>query len=117
MTASYAGGPDHLPSSSAPVTLTVSPDQPPTVAITAPLNNGTVVKGKTFVITATASDDVGVASVAFSVGGRLICTDTTAPYTCSWAVPKKGNVKYTLLAVAKDTATRTASHTITVTAR
>ena len=117
VSASYAGGPDHLPSSSAPATLTVSPDQPPTVAITAPLNNGTVAKGKAFVITATASDDVGIVSVAFSVGGRLTCTDTTAPYTCSWAVPKKANVKYTLLAVAKDTATRTASHSITVTAR
>jgi hypothetical protein len=116
--ASYGGSSDHLPSSSGTgATLTVTPDQPPAVSITSPLNNAIVTKGKTIVITATASDDVGVVSVTFSVGGTVRCTDTTAPYTCSWAIPKKANTKYTLTAVATDTATRTASHSIVVTAR
>ena len=74
-------------------------------------------KGKTIVITATAADDVGVVSVKFSVAGALRCTDTAAPYTCSWAIPKKANTKYTLTAVATDTANRTATHSIVVTAR
>jgi Bacterial Ig domain len=117
VTASYAGGPDHLPSSSAPAALTVAPDQPPTVAITSPSNNGSVAKGKTITIAATATDDVGVARVVFSVSGAVKCTDTVAPYTCAWAVPKKANVRYTLLAVVTDTAGRTASHSIIVTAK
>lgn len=117
--ASYGGSADHLSSdtSGAGATLVVASDQPPTVSITFPANNATVAKAKTIVITATAADDVGVASVKFSVGGVLRCTDTAAPYACSWAVPKKANTKYTLTAVATDTANRTASHSIVVTAR
>ena len=118
ITAVYGGDPSHLGSDNGgAVTIDVAPDQPPTVAITSPVNNGTVTKGKTVVIAATATDDVGIVSVAFSVNGKLTCTDTTAPYTCSWSVPKKANVKYTLTAVATDTASHTASHSITVTAR
>jgi len=117
--ASYVGGADHLPSTTSGngATLTVTPDQPPTVSITFPANNANVTKGKTIVITATATDDVGVVSVAFFVGGGLRCTDIVAPYSCSWAIPKKANTKYTLTAVATDTASRTASHSIVVTAR
>ena len=117
--ASYGGSADHLPSGTSPggATLTVTPDQPPTVSITSPANNANVAKGKTIVITANASDDVGVVSVKFSVAGALRCTDTAAPYTCSWAIPKKANTKYTLTAVATDTANRTATHSIVVTAR
>jgi hypothetical protein len=117
--ASYAGSADHLPSATAGngATLVITPDQPPTVSITFPLNNANVTKNKTIVITATAADDVGIASVKFSVSGALKCTDTTAPYSCSWAVPKKANTKYTLTAVATDTANRTATHSIIVTAR
>jgi hypothetical protein len=118
ITASYAGDASHLASDSGGTTMIdVTPDQPPTVAITSPANNATVSKGKTVVIAATAADDVGVVSVVFSVDGKVTCTDTTAPYSCSWAVPRKANVKYTLLAVAKDTANHTASHSIVVTAR
>jgi len=117
--ASYVGGADHLPSTTSGngATLTVTPDQPPTVSITFPANNANVTKGKTIVITATATDDVGVVSVAFFVGGGLRCNDIVAPYSCSWAIPKKANTKYTLTAVATDTASRTASHSIVVTAR
>jgi hypothetical protein len=117
--ASYVGSADHLPSATVGngATLVITPDQPPTVSITFPLNNANVTKNKTIVITATAADDVGIASVTFSVSGALKCTDTTAPYSCSWAVPKKANTKYTLTAVATDTANRTATHSIIVTAR
>jgi hypothetical protein len=69
------------------------------------------------VIAATATDDVGIVSVTFSVNGAPGCTDTTAPYTCPWPVPKRANTRYTLTAVATDTADRTASHQIVVTAR
>jgi hypothetical protein len=87
------------------------------IAITSPADGATVPKGKTIAITANASDDVGVVSVAFSVNGGVRCTDTTAPYSCSWAVPKKTNVRFTLGAAATDTASHTASTTISVIAR
>jgi hypothetical protein len=119
VTARFGGGPDHLPSdsSSAPATLTASPDLPPTVSITSPTNNANVAKGKTTTIAAAATDDVGIVSVVFSVNGAARCTDVAAPYTCAWSVPRKANVKYTLTAVATDSAGRTASHGIVVTAR
>jgi hypothetical protein len=117
VTATYDGGQDHLASSSQPVIVTASADQPPTVSITSPLNNANVTKGRTVTIAASAADDIGVAKVVFSVSGAVKCTDTAAPYTCAWAVPKKANVKYTLTAVATDTAGRTATHSIVVTAR
>jgi hypothetical protein len=117
--ASYGGSTDHLPSDSSEngATLLIAPDQPPTVSITFPANNANVPKSKTVVIAATAADDVGIVSVTFSVNGALRCTDTTAPYTCPWPVPKRANTKYTLTAIATDTANRTASHQIVVTAR
>ena len=117
LSASYGGGADHTGSTGFAAPIDVRADVPPTVTITSPTNGGTVAKGKTVVIAASASDDVGIVSVRFSVGTTVVCTDTTAPYTCSWAVPKKANAKYTISATATDTATNTATHTITVTAR
>jgi hypothetical protein len=115
----YQGDPFHDGSDTAdaPAAVVVSPDRPPTVSITFPTDGASVAKGKTTVVTATASDDVAVVSVAFTVNSGLRCTDTSAPYSCSWPVPKKAGVRYTLTATATDGAGHTASHSVTVTAR
>lgn len=76
--------------------------QPPLVAITSPPNNSILTGGTTISITASASDNVAVSSVDFYVGGILVSTDASAPYSCNWAVPAKRK-KYTIYAVAKDT--------------
>jgi Bacterial Ig domain/Bacterial Ig-like domain (group 3)/Beta-galactosidase len=119
ISAVYPGDANHAGSDtgSSPATVTVSSDQPPTVTLTSPLNNASVPKGKTIAITATASDDVRIVSVKFSINGGVRCTDTTAPYSCSWPVPKKAGVSYIIKATATDTAGQTASSSVTVTAR
>ncbi len=89
----------------------------PTVAITNPTDGSTVKRGSTVTITATASDNVGVTQVVFTTSNGASCTDTTAPYSCSWSVPGKRNVTYTLTAKAYDAAGNTASSSVTVTAK
>ena len=67
------------------MTVTVNnPDTTaPTVSLTAPANGATV--SGTVTLTATASDNVGVAGVQFLVDGNpLGAEDTTSPYSVSW---------------------------------
>jgi glucose/arabinose dehydrogenase len=89
----------------------------PTVAITSPANGATVLRKSTVTITATASDNVGVARVEFLVNGALQCTDTAAPYSCGWRVPNPMGRTYQLQARAFDAAGNSAAATVSVTAR
>ena len=89
----------------------------PTVAITSPANGAIVARKALVPINATASDNVGVTRVEFLVNGALQCTDTTAPYSCSWRVPNPMNKTYQLQARAFDAAGNSASATVSVTAR
>ncbi len=59
----------------------------PTVAITTPLDGGTVVAGGSFAIAATASDDLEVSAVAFLIDGEIVAVDTAAPFQTNVAVP------------------------------
>jgi hypothetical protein len=72
------------------------------VDIAAPANNTTIPRNKTTVITASATDNVAVTKVEFSVNGTLTCTDTSAPFTCNWSVPAPPNRTYSLQAKAYD---------------
>ena len=89
----------------------------PTVAITSPANGAIVVRKAQVAINATASDNVGVTRVEFLVNGALQCTDTAAPYSCSWRVPNPMNKTYQLQARAFDAAGNSATATVSVTAR
>ena len=89
----------------------------PTVAITSPANGAIVVRKALVAINATASDNVGVTRVEFLVNGALQCTDTAAPYSCSWRVPNPMNKTYQLQARAFDAAGNSATATVSVTAR
>ena len=91
---------------------------PPTVSMTAPVNNTSVTKKSTVTLSATASDNVGVTTVAFFVNGTLTCSDTTPPYTCAWKVPAAPNRTYQLQAKAYDAqANIGTSSTMTVVSR
>lgn len=70
----------------------------PTVAITNPADRARV--SRRITITAVASDDTAIASVAFYVDGRLACTDGTAAYTCAVRLARG---RHTLTARAIDT--------------
>ncbi|HEY0458606.1 MAG TPA: Ig-like domain-containing protein [Pyrinomonadaceae bacterium] len=74
-------------SSTAPVTIFVTPDPPPTVEITSPSEGTTLVGGQVIQLSATASDNQSVAQVKFSANGVEAGVDTTAPYNLTFTVP------------------------------
>lgn len=65
---------------SAPVTIIVIPNSPPTVSITNVPAGSNLLVGSFIDIGAVAADDASVASVEFYDNGVLRFTDTTAPY-------------------------------------
>jgi len=74
----------------------------PTVSITSPASNAMVSGNLT--ISASATDNVGIAKVEFYVNGALHNTDTTAPFSYGGATTSANNGAYTLYAKAYDTA-------------
>ncbi len=84
---------------------------PPTVALTAPASGATV--SGTIPVSATASDNVGVAAVEFKDGNTTIGTDTTgpSPYSFSWNTTSVANGSHTLVVVARDAAGNRATST------
>jgi hypothetical protein len=103
-------------STTATITVTVSNDAtPPTVSFSAPAAGATV--SGTVDVSASASDNVGVVGVQFSVNGiDLGGEDTSAPYQVSWNTTSLANGQYTLTAVARDATgnASTTSRTVTV---
>jgi trehalose-6-phosphatase len=89
---------------------------PPTVSITAP-SSGATVSGSVQV-TASASDDVGVAGVQFYLDGSTLGAEVTAsPFAVSWNTTAASNGAHTLTATARDAAgnnTTSAGVTVTV---
>lgn len=88
---------------------------PPAVAITAPANNATVSGSVT--VSASASDNVGVAGVQFKLDGANLGSEVTAaPYNINWNSPSSANGTHTLTAVDRDAAGNQAtSSPVTVT--
>jgi subtilisin family serine protease len=97
-------------SGTASITGTVD-NTAPTVSISSPANGSTI--SGTVVIQASASDNVGVKSVAFSVDGTLKCTVTVAPYSCSWNASVAPDGPHSITAVAEDAADNTGSNSVT----
>lgn len=85
----------------------------PTVAITAPTT--TVPTATSVAIDAIASDNTGVTQVKFYAGSTLLCSDTVAPYMCTWTTPATTGTSVILKAIATDKAGNTATVTRTVT--
>lgn len=87
-----------------PLGSAASPDPtPPTVSVTAPTAGATV--SDIVNVTATATDNVGVLGVQFSVDGTTTgVEDTTAPYGLAWDTRTSTNGSHTLTARARDAA-------------
>lgn len=102
VTATNTAGTGSASSASNSVTP-VAPDITfPTVALTAP-SNATVVTGASVAITATASDDVSVSGVQFTLDGSpLQSEDTVSPYAITWDTTSVPDGTHTLTAVARD---------------
>lgn len=78
---------------------------PPTAALTSPANGASV--SGTVALSATASDDVGVARVEFLLDGALLGSDATAPYGLAWDSSGTSDGAHVLLARAVDLAGNT----------
>lgn len=109
------------PGPTATATPAPVPNVPPTVVLTTIDNGGTtppdgskIPAGQTINLSATASDDHAVASVAFVVDGGVITRVTTVPYNTSITLLASGD--HTLMARATDDqGASTDSNVITVT--
>jgi len=90
---------------STPVTVTVinrDTDETPTVIVTSPMPNEVVFGTRT--LTATATDDNGVAGVQFLVDGAPLGPEvTSAPYGVLWDTTSVLDGPHVLSAVARDT--------------
>ncbi len=100
--------PDPSPDPDPPVVTNL----PPTVEITSPADG---LRFRRYLkMSATATDDHGVARVEFWVGGKLRVTDTTAPYSRKWRVKKLAYGSHKLTIKAFDQAGLVAADSITV---
>jgi hypothetical protein len=102
---------------SAAVSIKVTDSTVPTVSIASPANGSSVTHSSTVSIAATASDNRAVSKVLFYVNNVLKCTDTTASYTCSWAVPSQRGARYTVTVRAYDSSNNTTTTSVTVTSK
>jgi hypothetical protein len=75
---------------------------PPSVSLTAPTADSTVRGSVT--ISASATDDRGVAEVQFLVDDAVVGSDTTAPYSTSWNSATVADGTHAITARATDTA-------------
>lgn len=94
---------------------TLPADAPPTVSITGPADGATV--SGSLVITATASDDVGVSQVEFFADGASLGTDTDGSdgWSVIWDTTTGGDGAVSVTATATDTSAQTATDSIAVT--
>ena len=100
-----------------PVTVTVNnvDATPPTVSMTAPANGATV-SGASVTLSATASDNVAVIGVQFTLDGVNVgAEDTASPYSINWSSIGTSNGPHTLAAIARDGAGNTATAAVSVT--
>ena len=82
-------------------------DAPPTVSFIAPTQDAKL--GATSNVTATASDDRGIAAVVLIDDGRVVGQDTTAPYSIAYTTTGDDVGRNTLVLMAIDTARQTAT--------
>ena len=75
----------------------------PTVAMTAP-SSSSIVSGSTVVVSASASDYIGVTKVEFYINSVLQTTITASPYSFNWNTVPLTNGIYTIYAKAYDAA-------------
>ena len=74
---------------------TVSGNLPPDGAITSPSNGATFAAPAAISLTATATDESGVAQVAYYNGPTLLGSATASPYAVTWTAPPPGNHRLT----------------------
>lgn len=87
----------------------VPEDRAPGIDLIAPAPGSTLRTNGPTTLTATATDDRGIAQVLFVDDDRVVCTDTEAPYTCDYQPRGEDVGRNTLVAIAIDTAQQSTS--------
>jgi 3-phytase len=82
---------------------------PPSVSLTGPAAGTTFTSPQTVTVSASASDDTGVAQVEFYDNGVLKSTDTTSPYSYAWSITSADNGNHDWTARASDAAGNSAT--------
>ena len=101
--------PPSTPNPPAALPPATADDRPPTVSFASPLDNALIGTLRPSTIVVNAADDRGVTRVSLVDDGRVVATDTTAPYAFDY-VPGGDDVgRNTLVAIAVDGAEQTAS--------
>ena len=90
-----------LPTSTTPPPTPSTDTTPPSVTLNVP---ATFSRKSLVTLSATASDNVGVTRVDFYINGKVQCSDTGTPYTCSWRIPAATGKSYVLQGYAYDAA-------------
>ncbi|MBM3754421.1 MAG: hypothetical protein FJW38_10625 [Acidobacteria bacterium] len=103
---------------STPIAIVVTAPAAPSVSITAPTNNASFVAPASVTINANATTTQGtITQVEFYNGATLLNSDTTAPYSFTWANVAAGNYTLTAKAIGSNgTSTISAPVAVTVTA-
>ena len=84
-------------------------DKPPTLSWAAPASGATLSGNTPTTLQVNAADDKAVTQVQFLDDDRVVCTDTVAPYTCTYQARGADVGRNTLVAVASDALGQTAS--------
>lgn len=101
-------------SRAATVTVSVVPDQPPTVVLTqAPAGGSNHIEGSTVRFVANAGDDRGVIAAELLVNGQVVLTRSRAPYRFDFVLPAAtdSNRSLSMQIRARDTRGQTATTT------
>ena len=91
-----------------PEPTTAADDAPPAISMSAPTVAATLRVGRAEILAARATDDRGIAKVQFMLGERVLCEDTSAPYTCAYTPTSRDAGRQTIVAVVIDTRQQTA---------
>jgi hypothetical protein len=96
---------------SSSVSITVNPNQAPSVSITSPVDGATFVAPATVTINATASDSDGtITKVEFFQGTTKLGEDLTSPYSFTWSSVAVGTYVLTAKATDSNGAIKTSSN-------
>lgn len=86
---------------------------PPSIAITSPTGGSTV--SGTISVQGTATDNVGVTSIQFSIDNTVVASAASSPFSFSWNTVNYTNGTHTLLVSASDAAGNVGKASISVT--
>jgi hypothetical protein len=98
-------------STSPPPSTTSTDTTPPSVSITNPANGASFPRHSVVPVNARATDNVGVATITFSLNGNTICAGTAS--SCTMRLPKQVRSN-TIAVVARDAAGNVGQASITV---